>query len=135
MDDLGHIDTSHNIQETCVSIDADEEGVGGIAAAELQLAVKQQRIEDGVAALLSDQKPKEGGKHVVHKRHRRAMLRKLGRKALQVWRESQTELLKDFSRLQLLSALTPEAAAAANKKRRLLRVRKRKGLRCSLRLL
>jgi hypothetical protein len=117
----------NGIEEPCISIEIDEDGLEGLEAMHLQKSVKEQRLNVEVNKMLTQQVKKPAA--TIHKRHKRAMLRKLGRKTLRKWREGQRSLLGEYSRLQLLGALVPVAGAKKKKKTQAEKMRPRSVLR------
>ena len=74
------------VVEPSVSLEFDGEELGCNEAALLLKNVKAQYAEMQVRALIS----KQAGNHkaIVHRKHKKAMLRTIGRKALKLWKMS-----------------------------------------------
>lgn len=98
--------------EPCIVIDADEENLEAKLCTEMHQRSREAKRNEILDKMLSGgQKP--GGKEKANKtmRAKRRLARASMRKALKVWRVEQREMLKQYSRQQLLEALVPAAGA------------------------
>ena len=102
------------VEEPCVIIDEVVEDVlGGATSAEFLQSVKERRLRQNVDKLLTQQGTKHQDAEYKLKQQKkkaeRSKMREAVRIASEVWRQEQGELLKKFSRKQLLSIFIPSA--------------------------
>ena len=97
------------VEENCIMIDdVGEDVLGGVESTRFLESVKARRLKVEVDKLLTEQGPK-ADKEQLKKKDARQKLRAAVRMASEEWRKEQHELMKKFSRKQLLSIFIPSA--------------------------
>ena len=110
---------AEGVDEACIVIEADEEDLDAKMRQEMRLRSREARRNEIIDKMLSGSGQRPGGKEKAANkkamRARRRQSRASMRKALKSWRNEQRELLKQYSRKQLLEALVPAAGEQAVK--------------------
>jgi hypothetical protein len=93
----------HGVEEPCIEIDVDEDGLESLDAISLQRSVKLARRHAEVDKLLTKQVTAPD----AVKQNKRAKIRSALRTVTAEWRADQRDMLSKYSRAQLLQSLCP----------------------------